>query len=197
MGDASVLEHPVRMEKTNGTVNKRRRALGGRVHLVTFTTDGRQPHFMDWDVAVDACRMLTASPVWEQSRLLAWTLMPDHWHGLVEVHPQDSLSALVARLKGRSARYLRQAHPQLGWIWARPVHHRPLEAEEELVAAARHLVLNPVRAGIARSVAEYPFWDSVWLMRNDMRAPPRGAPRARRDARSTASVGAASAAIPA
>lgn len=197
MGDAGVLAHPVRMDKTNGTVNKRRRALGGRVHLVTFTTDGRQPHFQDWDVAVDACRMLTASPVWEHSRLLAWTLMPDHWHALVEVHAGDTLSALVARLKGRSARYLRQAHPQLGWVWARAVHDRPVEAEEELVATARHLVLNAVRAGIVRSVAAYPFWDSVWLMRNDMRAPAQGARRAPREGQASVSVGAASAAIPA
>lgn len=147
-----------------------RRSSNGQVYLVTFTTDGRQPHFSDWDVAVDACRMLTASPAWEQSRLLAWTLMPDHWHGLVELAPQDSLSALVGRLKGRSAHYLRRAHPQLGWIWARAFHDQALRAEEELVAAARYLVLNAVRAGLVRRAGEYPFWDAVWLMREGMRS---------------------------
>jgi REP element-mobilizing transposase RayT len=48
--------------------------------------------------------------------------MPDHWHGLVEIHRQDNLSVLIGRLKGHSARLLRQKHAHLGWIWARAYH---------------------------------------------------------------------------
>ncbi|WP_207780911.1 REP-associated tyrosine transposase [Cognatiluteimonas telluris] len=158
------------MEPTIAMQRSGRRSPTGPAYLVTFGTDRRQLHFSDWDVAVDACRMLTARPAWEGSRLLAWTLMPDHWHGLVELHPQDSLSALVGRLKGRSARYLRQAHPQLGWIWARAFHEQALRAEEERVAVARHLVLHAVRAGLVRRAVEYPFWDAVWLLRQGVRA---------------------------
>ena len=32
-----------------------------------------------------------------------------------------------------------------------------------LLAVARHLVANPVRVGLVKSVGAYPYWDSVWL----------------------------------
>jgi putative transposase len=32
-----------------------------------------------------------------------------------------------------------------------------------LLSAARYIVANPLRAGIANSLAEYPHWDATWL----------------------------------
>ena len=120
-----------------------RRSLDGQVYLVTFATAGRHAHFGDWPMAAAACRILTATSQWQRSRLLAWVLMPDHWHGLVELGGFDSLPACVGRVKGRSARLLRQAHPAMD--------------------AARYVVMNPVRAGLVRRIGDYPFWDAVWL----------------------------------
>ena len=140
-----------------------RRSLDGQVYLVTFATAGRHPHFTDWPMATTACRALTATSQWQRSRLLAWVLMPDHWHGLVELGGFDSLPACVGRVKGRSARLLRQAHPEVDAVWAPAYHDRALRAEEKLVDAARYVVMNPVRAGLARRVGDYPFWDAVWL----------------------------------
>ncbi|MGQ4660962.1 REP-associated tyrosine transposase [Lysobacter sp. F6437] len=140
-----------------------RHSLDGQVYLVTFTTAGRQPHFADGSVATSACRLLTATTQWQRSRLLAWVLMPDHWHGLVELGGFDSLPACVGRVKGRSARLLRQAHPEVGAVWAPAYHDRALRAEEQLVDAARYVVMNPVRARLVRRVGDYPYWDAVWL----------------------------------
>src|SRR5690606_22106807 len=109
-------------------------------------------------------RVMSATPAWQRSRLLAWVLMPDHWHGLVELGGFDSLPTCVGRLKGRSARLLRQAHPGIGpTVWAPAYHDRALRAEEQLVDAARYVVMNPVRAGLVRRVGDYPYWDAVWV----------------------------------
>jgi hypothetical protein len=32
-----------------------------------------------------------------------------------------------------------------------------------LLAMARYIVANPLRAGIAHSLADYPHWDAIWL----------------------------------
>jgi putative transposase len=152
-------------------LRKGRRSIGGQVYLVTFTTDKRERHFNDWEIAADACSMLSSASLWGRSRLLAWTLMPDHWHGLIEIHRQDNLSALIGKVKGHSARLLRQKHAHLGWIWARAYHDHALRTEEELVGAARYIVLNAVRAGLVGRIGEYPFWDAVWVMRDTVRAP--------------------------
>ena len=101
--------------------------------------------------------------------------MPDHWHGLVELHPADRLSSLIGRLKGFSAHALRKAHPQLGWIWARAYHDHALRTEEDLVGAARYIAMNSVRAGLAQRVGEYPFWDAIWIGREGVREKDYGA----------------------
>jgi hypothetical protein len=39
----------------------------------------------------------------------------------------------------------------------------PIRREEDLVSIARYIVANPLRAGIVKSVREYPHWDAVWF----------------------------------
>jgi REP element-mobilizing transposase RayT len=144
-------------------LRKGRRSIPGQAYLVTFATKARRHHFASWEAASDASRMLSAASHWQRSRLLAWVLMPDHWHGLVKLDHHDTLPALVGKLKGSSARQLQLAHPCLGRIWTPAYHDRAIRAEDRLVDAARYVVMNPVRAGIVRRVADYPFWDAVWL----------------------------------
>jgi len=135
----------------------------GRIYLVTFTTARRQPHFIDWPVASDAARLMANSSAWHESRLLAWVLMSDHWHGLVELGDGVLLADCTRRVKGASARSLRQRHPIPGRVWATGYHDHALRKQGDLLAAARYLVMNPVRARLVSRVGDYPFWDAVWI----------------------------------
>ena len=177
---------------TQQNPRKGRRPIGGQVHLITLATDKRQRHFGEWEIAVDACRAMANASMWQRSRLLAWTLMPDYWHGMVELHPCDQLPSLIGRLKGLSAHRLRKVHPHLGWIWARAYHEDLIRTEEDLVAAARHIAMSAVREGIVQRVGDYPYWDAVWVGRDRLRhrpsarqrkqeakSPPEFLPRAR------------------
>jgi hypothetical protein len=89
-------------------------------------------------------------------------LLPDRWQLLVQVAAGDSVERLVQRFKAASAR---QVDPRLrinGWLWERGFDAKllPEGGERE---AARLLVLEPVRAGLAGSIGAYPYWDAVWL----------------------------------
>jgi len=162
MGIATASRHAGAMG--HALLRRGRRSLEGQIYLVTFTTAGRHPLFDSWAVAEAACRAMTAPSQWQRSRLLAWVLMPDHWHGLVELGGFDALPACVGRVKGRSSRLLRQGCPGVGpAVWAPAYHDRALRAEEQLVDAARYIVMNPVRAGLVQRVGDYPYWDAVWL----------------------------------
>jgi len=138
-------------------------SIPGQVYLVTFTTAFRKPHFRAAAVASDAARMLSAADGWQATQLLAWVLMPDHWHGLVELGEGDDLSHRIGAIKGATARRLGQLYPQLGPVWANGFHDRALRHDNEIRAAARYLVLNPVRLGLVRSAGQYPYWDAVWV----------------------------------
>jgi len=144
-------------------LRKGRSSLAGQAYLLTFTTADRMPHFHDWSIAGEASRLLAGSTAWRGSRLLAWVLMPDHWHGLVELGDNVALAACVRQLKGASARVLRQQHQALGRVWAPGYHDHAIRKEEDMLAAARYVVMNPVRAGLVARAGNYPFWDAIWL----------------------------------
>ncbi|HEY4530810.1 MAG TPA: hypothetical protein VIG97_10885 [Luteimonas sp.] len=53
-----------------------------------------------------------------------------------------------------------------GGPWQPGFHDRALRAEEDLLAVARYVVANPIRAGLCRGFGAWPYWDAVWIDRN-------------------------------
>ena len=126
---------------------------------MTFVTHGRKRWFRNFDLACSASRTFACSAHAEQAELLCWVLMPDHFHGLVQLQGERMLSQCVRRLKSQSTRACGIA----GGVWERAYHDHAVRREEDLRAMARYIIANPVRAGLVESVLEYPFWDAIWL----------------------------------
>jgi REP element-mobilizing transposase RayT len=135
----------------------------GQAHFLTISTLFRRPLFLDPDAARAVARMQSEASIWAPSRCLAWVLMPDRWQGLIVLGESDSLDRLVRRFKAISARAVEPRFRINGWLWAKGFNERPLTNEESLLAVARHIVANPVRSGLAKSVGAYPYWNAVWL----------------------------------
>ena len=134
-----------------------------QLYLVTFSTHRRQPLFSNHRLAMDAAREIHDPRSWQQARLLAWVLMPDHWHGLIEFGEGESLPDLMRAFKENVSRRLHLQWPALGSVWAKSFHDRALRRREDASAAARYIVLNPLRAGLVHRVGDYPFWNAVWI----------------------------------
>ena len=144
-------------------LRKGRVSQAGQTYLVTFTTCGRRRWFEDPDCARIAAHALSDPRLWRDSRLLAWVLMPDHWHGLIELGAMDTLSGRVQKLKSNTARQVRSGCPGVETIWEKGFHDRALRAEQALLRSARYIVCNAVRAGLVKRVGDYPYWNAVWL----------------------------------
>ncbi|AQL39713.1 transposase [Pseudomonas syringae pv. actinidiae] len=93
---------------------------------------------------------------------LAWVVMPDHIHWLLQLNGQ-SLSRVVQRVKSKSAIAINRAKGCSGPFWQSGFHDISVRNEDSLVNYARYVVANPVRAGLVKSVRDYPLWDAVWL----------------------------------
>jgi len=120
--------------------------------------------FRRWEIASPVCTVLHEDRLWRDSRLLCWVLMPDHLHLLAALGRSESLSSLVGRVKAVTAREANRAMGRArGRIWMPGFHDHALRRDEDLLPSARYIVLNPVRAGLVRSVRDYPFWNAVWL----------------------------------
>jgi len=132
------------------------------VYLITVVTENRRKLFAEEAIARAASRCMLHPNCWGDARLLAWVLMPDHWHGLVRLGYRDELPLVMNRMKAVVSRQLGREHGP-GAIWARGFHDRALRREEDLRAVARYVVANPIRAGLVSHACDYPYWDCAWL----------------------------------
>ena len=139
-----------------------RRSIAGHVYLVTFVTRDRRPLFSDPVIAHDMARAITDKRLWYRSRLMAWVLMPDHWHGLIELGATETLPVCVQRLKANTSRSFRVGRQHDG-VWAPGFHDRALRSSDDLRVAARYVIANPLRARLVDEIGKYPYWDAVWL----------------------------------
>ena len=88
--------------------------------------------------------------------------MPDHVHVLADLE-SGTLGSAMQVLKGRTARRINAMCGVTGALWQRGYHERAIRADEELRSIARYVVANPLRAGLVRRMAEYPFWGARWI----------------------------------
>lgn len=129
----------------------------GQIYLLTLVSVGRSPIFADLFVARQVVRIMHGPSVVFAAETLAFVVMPDHVHWLVQLQDGVKLGEAVRRLKAGISVAL--GYP----LWQRGFHDHALRRDEDLRAAARYVVANPVRAGLVRRVGDYPHWDAVWL----------------------------------
>jgi REP element-mobilizing transposase RayT len=138
-------------------------SVPGQIYHVTATTQFRQRFFADFEAACAAARCFNQLHARGDAHLHAWVLMPDHAHWLMQLGSRRSLSDVIECMKSASARHANRVLGRRGALWARAFHDRALRADDDMAETARYIISNPVRAGIAPRVGQYPFWNSAWL----------------------------------
>lgn len=133
-----------------------------RLYLLTSTTLNRAPVFNDFDAARLLVAELRRAEEEGAAQSLAWVVMPDHFHWLVELGTA-SLKRLMRRVKSRSTMMINRHQRRSGQLWQKGFHDRALRREEDVQAVARYIVMNPKRAGLVARVGDYPHWDAIWL----------------------------------
>ena len=134
-----------------------------RVYLVTTVTQARAPLFSDFRLARLTIRALQASDAAGTCRTLAFVLMPDHLHWLLELRAA-SLSSVVGHFKAKASAAINRETGSPGvQRWQKGFHDHAVRQEEDLATLARYVVANPLHAGISRGVGGYSHWDAVWV----------------------------------
>ena len=138
-------------------LRKGRYSQAGQVYLITMVTYQRTKVFANFQ----AERILINTLRTEErlNRACTWTyvVMPDHVHWLMQLGEQVSLARCVQGVKSQVSRQLGQP------VWQDGFHDRAMRKEEDLQTLARYIVANPLRAGLASRVGDYPHWDALWL----------------------------------
>jgi REP element-mobilizing transposase RayT len=134
----------------------------GRPYLITTVTQRRHPLFRDWRIGRLLVAELRGATQYGYADTLAWVVMPDHLHWLM-MPGKETLDAVVRRIKSRSARSIHRTLGTVGAVWQKGYHDHAVRKDEDIRAMARYIIANPLRAGLAESIGDYPLWDAVWL----------------------------------
>lgn len=132
--------------------------FSGALYHVTSRGDGREDIFLD-----DDDRELFLQVLKEAGEIFNWAvhsycLMGNHYHLLIET-PDSNLSKGMRHLNGVYTQRFNRKHKRVGHVFQGRYKAIIVQKETYLLELARYIVLNPVRARMARSAKDWP-WSS-------------------------------------
>ncbi|MEJ0087987.1 MAG: transposase [Pseudomonadota bacterium] len=92
------------------------------------------------------------------ARLHAYCWMTNHLHFLVQVS-DEPLGGVMREIASNYARAFQKMLPTTGHLFERRYHAMLVDTDSYLLELLRYIHLNPVKAGMARRVSDYP-WSS-------------------------------------
>ena len=131
-------------------------------YFITFACQNRTKIFNNDLAARVFCQQIKLNQQRCNCLWKTWVLMPDHFHGLLQLGDED-LSKTVAHLKGLTAKRINDSLGASGKVWQTSFYDRGLRDEDDRVGIARYIVANPLRAKLVEDVRFYSYWDSVYL----------------------------------
>jgi len=143
-------------------LRKGRHSERGRIYLVTSCCQQRRKLFSASYLASTLCDQFPHQDKLDGRLTLAFVVMPDHFHWLVQLTSDVLLCEVVNSMKGRSARAINLARGSRESVWQAGFHDRALRNTDDLQVMANYLIHNPVRAGLVPVPQEYPYWWSAW-----------------------------------
>ena len=135
----------------------------GQIYCVTTVVQKRQPLFADFFTARALICELRHQHNLGHVNSLAWVIMPDHLHWLLQLNRGWPLEKIIKTVKSRSALRINKRVSRSGSLWQKGYHDRALRTHDSVRTAARYVVANPLRAGLVRRVGDYPHWDCIWV----------------------------------
>jgi putative transposase len=95
----------------------------------------------------------------EAFSILAYCFMPDHVHFLIQGDSEWSDCRRLIKL-GKQYAGFAYSRKYGGRLWQPWGFERVLRNDEATIMVAKYIVANPVRAGLVKSAADYPFLGS-------------------------------------
>ncbi|OGD83365.1 hypothetical protein A3J17_03145 [Candidatus Curtissbacteria bacterium RIFCSPLOWO2_02_FULL_40_11] len=95
--------------------------------------------------------------------LLAYCLMPNHFHLLIRQEQDNGISKFLANLQNSYTKYYNSKHKRTGHLFQGQFKAIRIEKEEQLLHTSRYIHLNPYTAYVVKTadnLKEYP-WSSL------------------------------------
>lgn len=98
----------------------------------------------------------------ERYALLAWCVMPNHVHVLVETREAHRLDRIVHSWKSFTAHAANKLLQRSTRFWAPEYFDRYMRDDAQLYATQSYIEGNPVKAGLCREPSDWPFSSATY-----------------------------------
>jgi REP element-mobilizing transposase RayT len=130
-------------------------AIVGNACFFTISAHGEATPFTSPELNDATIAVLLAERERMHMDLYAYCLMPDHLHMLVSPREQGfSMLTFVDQFKGKSTN-VSWRHGWQGRLWQRRSYDHLIRSHEEMLAIAKYVLGNAVRAGLDETHEEY------------------------------------------
>ena len=93
----------------------------------------------------------------ERYKMLAWCIMPNHVHALIETVDGHAVKEVVGRWKSFTARFIHARLGRSGALWMEDFFDRFIRSARHLEVASRYIAENPVKAGLCQKPEDWMF----------------------------------------
>jgi REP-associated tyrosine transposase len=137
-------------------------APGGYVFHVLNRGNQRQDIFESDGDYLAMLRVLSETAERVPLRILAWCLMPNHWHLVLWPSKDGQLGQFMQRLTTTHVRRWRLHHHSVGHghLYQGTYKSFPVEEDDHFYTVCRYVERNPLRAKLVRRSAAWP-WSSL------------------------------------
>lgn len=98
-------------------------------------------------------------------RVLAYCLMPNHFHLALQPYEDGDLSRWMQWLTTAHVRRYHQHDQGSGHVWQGRYKSFPIEADEHLYVVLRYIERNPLRAQLVEHAQDWPWSSLAWWRR--------------------------------
>jgi REP element-mobilizing transposase RayT len=141
-----------------------RRLRGGRMsapfqtYFVTKCVEDRRPILAVPSAAEIVIQSLAHARRQGQIKLLAFVIMPDHYHAVFSLLPGASLSDFMRRIGSYTGRQIRRALNLSHLVWQGDgFYNHACRSDREVLEAVEYVHDNPVRKGLIALPEQWPF----------------------------------------
>ena len=145
-----------------------RSSVGDVCYHVISRGNARQQVFPGKNDYADFVQLISAACDRLPMRVLAYCLMPNHFHLVLWPHADGDLSRWMQWLQTAHVRRYHSHHGTSGHIWQGRFKAFPIEQDEHLLTVLRYVERNPLRARLVRR-AENWQWSSLRQRKSNTR----------------------------
>jgi putative transposase len=142
--------------------------LAGHYYHVYNRGCNRQPIFANAGNYLFLLRRVKSYPADDPLSVIAYCLMPNHYHFLLRPEQDEALSPFIQRLFNSYTRAFNRQQGRSGTLFEGRAQSTLVDTEQYVIQLCRYIHLNPVKAGLVSHPGDWPYSNYLeWVERRD------------------------------